>query len=68
MEEAMEHLGAHAHPLVAAVCTAVAQRGLAARAGGDGWVGTGSSNTRWWRHSEERHDAHGVARGTRRRG
>ena len=64
----MKHLGAYAHPLVATVRTVVAERGLAVRADGDGRVGADDSSARWWRHSEERHDMHGVAQGTRRHG
>ena len=63
-EVAVEHLVVCMHLLVAMVHTMVAQHGLAARAGGDGWVGAGGSSARWWRHLEERHDTHGVARGT----
>ena len=63
-EVAVEHLGVSMHPLVATIRTMVAQRGLATRAGGDGRVGVGGSSAWWWRRSEERCNAHGVARGT----
>ena len=65
---AAEHQGARALPWVAAACTTVSRRGLATRAGDDGWADTDGSSARRWRYLGKRRDAHGVARGMRRRG
>ena len=52
-----------AHPWVASARAAVAQRGLAARAGGYGRASAGGNHTRQCKQMGKRHNAHGETQG-----